>query len=898
MTFDRLQPAAFRLRLNSGWHRRMYLLRFPEHWKAPLLSLSSRRKDGSTPQSIRIRLLNDVITALVPDVLTPATKATIGDRAPWLYADVPVDRHALFAITAAWVRHESSDTALVAAVLGKLSADDLEWEPLDVDFATLARGITPNADRGQDDAYQLLPHALAAELAAPESAHEHLMPNTGDDEPEVHAISRFRRFPVAGSGAGVMSWPPHYAPSKPLSFVLSISVQTRAFDDAPLVHLGIGTRRWAHRPVTLSSERNHTLYLLPSVPWLEGIVQSHSFLAAAIEPHRSINEDGNSVWTAKWAGNRLGRILADLGCHHRLPHPAAVKEDPAACLNQRDAAALVFRNGMYPFDHPVSPGTSLKDKVPLFDWAADVWSEYLDPVPTLPKKHTTILPHVQLQKAKYEQTAGAGLRAAIAEEIGPALGADIYFDTASTSSYALRTLSSMLDINLSPEIDLVDLQAAPHTISTPELTIHLTIRPVGAWGADLAPDQTVKNKDERLQASINARIKLIAEEVGLAQTPSIALVEIQDKDSYTGRRRALDPKFAIKAGLVRRGRLTQCVTEAPAPEPPDAGTASKKSDPSEEKLSKSWADLLRQLGVRQPSLPSTAPRSNIQTPPAYLAFWLVRQNRHAGRGATRQVPVAVLIDPTGQTIKVCAPQVDWLPLYQAQQAISESHMLSNQKRAPEDVTRFFEDVFRTVVRLHPATLLLTCAQNLRSYWPNLTNSNLSPDTLGFGVQTRPISRYPGLRHVHIRLPSGNEVPECFAVGDEDTGHSKGLWEAGERVFLSTAGKPGTAGGAIKGISKIVPYLSEYELKNPSPKARVWNARALEITVAALQPGDEPSQWAALTHDLRWATTHFDGATTLPWPLDVANQLSEYIMPIELLEEAQELPDAEVAITQE
>jgi hypothetical protein len=338
---------------------------------------------------------------------------------------------------------------------------------------------------------------------------------------------------------------------------------------------------------------------------------------------------------------------------------------------------------------------------------------------------------------------------------------------------------------------------------------------------------------------------------------------------------------------VRRGRLTQCVTEAERPQQPDDGATASKSDGSEEKLKKCWADLLRQLGVRHTPLPVPAAQTGIDTNPAYLAFWLVRQNKRFGRGATRQVPVAVLIDPDGRTIRARAPQVDWLPLHQAQRAISETHMLSDQKRTPEEVTRFYEDTLRSVARLHPSTLLLTCAQNLRWHWPNLTNANLTRDVLAFGTQARPITRYPGLRHVHVREPNGNEVPECFAINDDDTGHSKGVWKIDDRLYLSTGGKPSTAGNAVKGVSKIVPYLRKQERKNPSPKARVWNARALEVTVVARQPDDTSESWASLTHDLRWAATHYDGPTTLPWPLDVASQLAEYVLPIELLDDVQD-----------
>jgi hypothetical protein len=34
-------------------------------------------------------------------------------------------------------------------------------------------------------------------------------------------------------------------------------------------------------------------------------------------------------------------------------------------------------------------------------------------------------------------------------------------------------------------------------------------------------------------------------------------------------------------------------------------------------------------------------------------------------------------------------------------------------------------------------------------------------------------------------------------------------------------------------------------------------------MTAIQDGDEPEDWAALTHQLRWAAPHYDHATALP-----------------------------------
>jgi hypothetical protein len=50
----------------------------------------------------------------------------------------------------------------------------------------------------------------------------------------------------------------------------------------------------------------------------------------------------------------------------------------------------------------------------------------------------------------------------------------------------------------------------------------------------------------------------------------------------------------------------------------------------------------------------------------------------------------------------------------------------------------------------------------------------------------------------------------------------------------------------------------------------------ELTVAALQPGDDPWVWAAIAHELRMSAQHFTDATVLPLPLHLAKKMEEYV----------------------
>ncbi|WP_236623280.1 RNaseH domain-containing protein [Saccharopolyspora rectivirgula] len=696
------------------------------------------------------------------------------------------------------------------------------------------------------------------------------------------ATSTFRRCP-APQGACVMSWPPHHVPNKPFSFLIRLTTQTRPFDPAPLVHLTTGTRRWAHKEVTLSLNRDHSVYMLPKLPWLSGLVHSRSFLVAKIELRRksSTKVKEGFEYSARWAGVHFEQILRELGIYEMLPSPEELKKNPVAGLSEVDAAALVFRNGMYTtFDHPVAAGTSLADKVPMLEWASETLAPYLEPVEPLRKGTHFILDHNKLKKDKYSTATPQQLRAAIADVIGPTLGVDILYDTRETKDQARAALATLLGIAV-PE-DTNRTTGKPEVITTEELTILSSVRPVGRCGGRLTVDGNIANPRERLKTAVSSRAKAIEDELGEAQAPTISLVEIKGKKSYQGKERAADPKFAIKVGLSRTGRLAQCITSGK-----DVAKDSDDSRSRSETLKNCWYDLLRQLGVRIQDLPVPLNGTSITTAPAYLAFWLIRQNQRNWEGITRQIPVAVLIDPTGREIKACAPNVKWMPLHRAQHEINRRHMLTDQRRTPEEVTRFFDGVLRSVARQFPSLLLLTCAQNLRWGWSALSNSTMKPDMIQFGHRPQPITRYPGLRHVRVRTPERDEVPDTYADNDKNAGHSPGYWVADNRIFLSTGEKPPAARKAVKDASKLVPRWVKGELVNARTKTPVWNSRALEITVAAIQPGDAPEDWAALTHELRWAAPHYAYSVSLPWPLKIAQQISQYVMPVELLEELEE-----------
>ncbi|MEU8024217.1 RNaseH domain-containing protein [Micromonospora haikouensis] len=91
------------------------------------------------------------------------------------------------------------------------------------------------------------------------------------------------------------------------------------------------------------------------------------------------------------------------------------------------------------------------------------------------------------------------------------------------------------------------------------------------------------------------------------------------------------------------------------------------------------------------------------------------------------------------------------------------------------------------------------------------------------------------------------------------------------------------------MSKLIPGERKGKITAPKAKAQVWNPQFIELLVAGIQHGDQPEHWAALAHDLRDAAAYVRNTTILPWPLHLAEQIEQYLLPTKIADlDAQEV----------
>ena len=773
-----------------------------------------------------------------------------------------------------------------------MSPSDLQWEEFSVDYARQLQltSSSEQEERGLANlaVFRLLPHQIAARLTLPGLVCDH----------SGYETSAFRRCP-AEEGAAIMSWPPHRPADKPFSFTIDLSAQTLPIEQGMRLYAHFGVRRWIHRTPVLDTRSHHSVYLNPSVPWVTGVTYSPSLQRASIR----LRIEGNGKQAARRAvwSDLLANVLRELGAAGHLDLPESIRTNPTGLLERESgSAALVYREGMYTFpgrpprSHPVSPGLALIDRPRLLEWAASEITPALQLASPLPRSRAQVFPALHKTPDKNAVRDAARLRTAIRDATGARkLHVEVYYDTRQILDQAISGLQDQLGVKFQLPEDTSATRVSAGA-RTPELEIHLAVQPVGALGADLEPNPRLRSTIERLHQAVQRRGDQVQHALPSSDpaVPAVALVEIAGKDKYKGANREKDPKFAIRHGFNLAGRLTQFIEPPTAADPDPDGETS--ADPDSERIRSSWRDLWRQLGARADRLPP----AEAGLPPArLLAFYIVRQNQTRTWGATRQVAIAVLMDADGTNIQVKAPGTrEWQPLWKAQLAVGRAHVMAGQVRKPEEITAFFHEILTQDLDTSHPLLLLTAAQNCRPGWKFLNNTELAVDALRFGSRAaQPITEFPGLRHVRVRTEDGNETPEGYAVNETEKGHAGALWKTAPRIWFSTADKPSTASGTVK-YSSMVESTEKRDgsIRPAQPGARVWNHQLLEVAAVSLQAGDDAESWAALAHDLRWAAPHHGHVTTLPWPLDLAQTIGEYIVPVQMIEEIEAAGGGETA----
>ncbi|WP_086661853.1 pPIWI_RE module domain-containing protein [Lentzea kentuckyensis] len=910
MTYNQLRSTSFHLSLNTLEPLDYHALRYPREWHKPLLDLfrSSKPRDPDRYKQLPIGALNDAVALLAPDLIRPAAFNADWNGEDWLYATSPIPRDGIARIIRAWIHtlgkqkdqtaedHKLLREALAAVQPGAPGWKDFDWEPRTVDFAEEASKIGPNGT-AQPGAllFTLLPHVLVSELTAPGTAWPH-----GQGEP-----IEFRRS-QSDKGAEAVSWPPANQ-ELPFSYKTTLQVQTVPGRPDPAVYANFGVRRWAYSRAKLPATSNTNVHLVRSHPLLDKTGRSRAFrrIGARWYPGKGID------WT-----DRLHAVLEHLALRPVLPDPADLATNPRAHLDKstrEDGIAIVFRNDLG--KHAVAPGLSVRERRELFDWTSHVLERWITPdepfsrvfgvrsFATSPKIVKSTLERAAAQQKKQIRKAAkeSGADPAPALDALPAKFAPLVQAglarlvdrtrgdrtlTVEVHHWEDSTLPQLVATVISRDLGPATATATGFTWQIGGGALRLTTHTVLGKHADKI-ELSRHAKSTEVQTALASRAEEIERSLPKSSDSIVgSIVEINHRD-YFKTQPIGDTKPAFRLAHANTGRVTQ-FTYSPAGQAAD-----------QERIARAWRDLLRQWGVQL--VPPTVKIRKTQLPEQvyYLAIWVVRLNKTRRRSFGRRVPVMVYLDSTGeQHPQLISPYfTDWMDYRDGLTRLARDGRFDAEARTPENqgfVHKFIADRIRDVTALRRDTLLLTDTGNLRPDWSFIGNGKLLFDYL----DDRAVSG-TGLRHVRVRDACENlEVPDVWGIGTDEKnswGLSGGLWRMhGDRVFASTTDKPVQASSTLHGLSKVDGHTFTPRAKDgeeptevtipPTPTADVWNARMVEMTVAAVQPGDDPQAWAGIAHQLRWANLQYDDGTALPMPLHLARLAEEYVLGTQTQEE--------------
>ncbi|WP_329584608.1 DUF3962 domain-containing protein [Kitasatospora sp. NBC_01250] len=895
MAYDSIQPAAFVPDPSAGpFYTSHHALTFPAAWRRPILDLYRHGKPEKSQAKIKnvpIRKLNQAMRAVAPDLVAVDATASFDAATPWLYADAEYPPAVMDTFIHAWLRDMQPSPeaySLFKDTVRSLDTRSLRWNLVGIDMLQQSRSEGGTA-MPAPHLYRLLTETLAARIARL--------------QPYEHGGERLHFRQVAGdaraNGAELVSWPPLEEISRTkddgqrvwhYSAVLRVSLRTVPFSPIPRLHLGAGIRRWVNGPVWLPSEGSASTFLLADSAFVADAPAPARFAVAQLAWDRKTRKTG-------WAHGGPEGLLPRLSALDNLPSPDVLAKEPETWIAGRDGVTAAVVHHTMMGRHAIGAGLMPSERRRLVEWAGQALEPEFKPVGALrrssikrqtptrvlernasvPKEGTDAeLAEIAALNEQVAMRNAGERRSLVAAAVGRhGLSTFLLYQSDAMRDHLIRAAESSL--NLSE----YRVESGPSVWSweAPELTVRIHARPLGALGAPLGDERAPRKGAEQDQAIRDRRTETSAFLRQLSQSVDypgkLTFVELDGKDAF--KKRTTDPKFALRLGCADADTVSQFIR------PRDPEAADEKDD-SGFRAAASWADGLRQLGVR--FVPQHTLGDIIPTRLNQVAFWLVKRQHDGPTYYTQFTPIAILVRP-GQDCVMgrSADMQSWVPYPELLKALTGKIRPEELKTAQQqsDATAAFVRTTLYQMRGEP-TLVVTHAQNTRYRWPWLQNNGLVQDRIqiGGGPLQRLALQGKQLRIVRVATSDRDETPEWWAPKPEGRGGiAKGLWvpegEAeADRVFYSTTDKASTHTLSVD-AAKLTPHLNAKGKSEFKPRKNAWNPELLEFAMVGLQAGDSAEDWAMYLHQQRFSEDYRDGLG-LPLILHLAELTSDYALP--------------------
>ncbi|ACB53660.1 unknown [Crocosphaera subtropica ATCC 51142] len=394
------------------------------------------------------------------------------------------------------------------------------------------------------------------------------------------------------------------------------------------------------------------------------------------------------------------------------------------------------------------------------------------------------------------------------------------------------------------------------------LTINIKTQEMGRIAERLNLSVDEKPDNQTIIEATKQRITEIREIVQ-SKTDNIAeytavWVELEGEQYYKFTKKKYspwcDPKNAIKLGFAKLGFVSKFITPQ------------RKS--YKHKAITSLIELLRQLGVR--IAPSNIQLSNVDSNISIneVALWLVNKTGESTiNNQSLILPVMVRMVSDSQQIEAIFPGSDeWIPYRKALTKINDAESWKNDNEGKNKVRTFIQQTLKIKELRNKPTILYCKAENIRSAWSWLQDTQISNEGLSFGERDKPLfEEFKNLRVIRLR---NSETSEWFAMdGEKISGFVTGLFKKKQSdcVFYSLGNKS----------AQMTGQNSDSKIKNP---ANSWgHPSLLEITIGYYQQEDNLTELAAIAHESRKGILQYADCLEVPRVLHYAKQINEYVL---------------------
>jgi hypothetical protein len=900
---------------------------FPDDWIEPLNTLQSERSNRPEKHTtVLIKSLNAVLQAFLPDLLAAPNALKRADRSygneesengrngasPWLLTRSALPPGTLWRIIQIWLQETYGECESFSELESVLREEDLQWQSHTLElFQKLCENGTADIP---SLAYKVIPSLLADLLVEREAK---LMVGKS-----LYYLAKV----VTDEGAELMTWPPVYVETTSqkekekkkfgYSYTIKITLQTIPGHEEPRIHFHYGVRRWrcesCYDGTTLYLKRRTNVYLRPQKKWYEQSPgKNKTFLQAKIEAVKN-GEQGERI--PIWM-NLVPKIAARIDVP--LPDAHIIAKQPLVWLegvHGLEAGMIYSTQGKLPIGLGIGP-----------DVCEDITKRLLETL----SDHLTLQPlcqpyiiprkgeHHPLMDDLREIPKDIRLEA-LEQSVGSDITIEIRWTTEAVRDMLFDRVLAMLtgtrpelvlpekkqdtdnlnyhdfDEDTEDDIDLeeeegednekTDVDILPEeqsqskkprkkraeepdpAVDPPEKKLPLPgggqVRIVTLPLQDINGPLPAKEKNQSRSALFQERAALITQLIPPAQEPTLTFIELPNYRERQLRQRfgvQGDPKPAIRLGMAHTGRLTQFITS--------------ESKGLRERCASSVRDGLRQLGYLPYPIDFSMRKMPIPDPLLVLGVWFIRiTKRRATVGV--HLPVIVLLHTARHQIMAWLPHDGRIrPYYQALLEITHLNPEQVKKRKREEaLNQVRQFLLGSATRQGvDDVVVFTMAQNARSTWQGLYNTEVPFDALRFERGQAPFSpqvlpvRY---RLVRVRTNLRGETPEWYVPGSQPSTTAQGIWvEDGadakkNRLFYNIANKPHTA-------------PKKYIGKQDKPRENYRLSSVVEVMPLILHDQDQPVSWAVMVDQWRRMGYLTSDMTLLPLPLEFARKMGEY-----------------------